>query len=164
VRRRLPDQLSIEIVEREPVALVRMGELFLIDGEGAVFKELEEGDPSDLPIITGITRERFEGDRGGARADLAEALALLRLYEESGLTREHPLSEVHVEQDGSLSLYTLEGATHVRLGRPPFRRKLRRLARLMRELHSQEAVADYVYLEEGDGQVQPDRAVVRLRP
>lgn len=164
VRRRLPDRVSIEVTEREAIALVRLGGLFLIDGEGAVFKEVEPGDPTDLPVITGITRERFDDDRGGARVDLSEALALLRLYEESGLTRDHALSEVHVEQEGSLSLFTLEEVTHVRLGRPPFRRKLRRLARLFRELRSEGAVAQYIYLEEGDGEVQPDRAVVRLRP
>lgn len=162
VVRRLPSQLSIEVVEREPVALVRLGELLLVDGDGVVFKALEPGDPTDLPVITGISQERFEANRG-ARVDLAEALALLRLYEESGLARSQPLAEVHVEPEGSLSIHTSREATHVRLGRPPFRRKLSRLAQLFAELARQRAVAEYIYLEEGDGQVQPDRAVVRLR-
>jgi len=164
VRRRLPSHLNIEVVERQAVALLRLSTLHLVDAEGVVFKPVGPGDPVDLPVITGVDRERYEANRPGSRADLDEALALLRLYEESGLAEQSPLSELHVEQDGSFSLYTMEEATHIRLGRPPFRRKLRRLARLMRELHGRQAVADYVYLEEGDDQVQPDRAVVRLRP
>ena len=36
VRRRLPSQVTIEVTEREAIALVRMGKLFLIDGEGTV--------------------------------------------------------------------------------------------------------------------------------
>lgn len=164
VRRRLPSHLTIEVNERQAVALLRLGTLFLVDAEGVVFKEVGAGDPLDLPVITGVSRERYQADRPGARADLTEALALLRLYEESGLTEMYPLSEIHLEQDGSLSIYTVEEATHIRLGRPPFRRKLRRLARLMREMRSRQTIADYMYLEEGDDQVQPDRAVVRLRP
>ncbi len=163
VRRRLPSHVTIEVVEHEPVALLRVGGLYLVDTEGAVFKPLERGDPVDLPIITGVDQNRYREDRPGAHEDLREALSLLRLYEESGLSSRWPLSEVHLERDGTLSLYTLEESTHIRLGRPPFRRKLRRLARLMREFRDQRTVADYVYLQESDDHVQPDRAVVRLR-
>jgi cell division septal protein FtsQ len=163
VRRRLPSHVDIEVVEREAIAILRAGGLYLVDAEGEVFKPLESGDPVDLPVITGVDQNRYREDRPGAREDLREALALLRLYGESGLATRWPLSEVHLEQDGALSLYTVEEGTHVRLGRPPFRRKLRRLARLMRELRERRAVADYVYLEESDDHVQPDRAVVHLR-
>jgi cell division protein FtsQ len=164
VRRRLPRQLVIEVVERRPVALIRAGALYLIDADGVVFKRLEPGDPVDLPVITGAGLERAEEDHPGAGVDVREALALIDLWEESGIAAQVPLGEVHVEQDGSLSVYTDREATNIRLGRPPFRRKLQRLMRLMRELRSQHAVADYVYLEESDDDVQPDRAVVRLRP
>lgn len=163
VHRRLPSHLTIDVVEREAVALLRVGGLYLVDAGGVVFKPVEAGDPVDLPVITGADRVRQRDDRSGARTDLLEALALLRMYEESGLSQRYALSEVHLEQDGSLSIYTVGEATHIRLGRPPFRRKLRRLARLFRELRERQAVADYVYLEEGDDHVQPERAVVRLR-
>ena len=161
VRRRLPSQLFIDVVERQAVAVLRLDELYLVDAEGTPFKRVGPDDPWDLPIITGVGEERLE-DQSGARQDLAEALELLSLYEQSGLDRTHPLSEVSIESDGSLSLHTLETGTNVRLGRPPWRRKLRRLGRLFEELGRERVVADYVYLEEGDGQVQPDRAVVRL--
>lgn len=163
VHRRLPSHLSIEIEERVAVALLRVGGLYLVDAEGLVFKPLESGDPLDLPVITGADRVRQHEDSTGAGADLAEAMALIRLYEESGLSRRYSLSEVHLAQDGAFSIYTTDEATHIRLGRPPFRRKLQRLARLFRELRERQAVADYVYLEEGTDRVQPERAVVRLR-
>lgn len=163
VRRRLPDRITIEVAEREAVALLRVGGLYLVDAEGTVFKRLEPGDPVDLPVITGVDVDRYREDRSGSRTDLLEALELLRLFEESGLSARAALSEIHLEPDGELSLYTLDEATHIRLGRPPFRRKLQRLARLFRELRGQQAVADYIYLEEGDEHIQPDRAVVRLR-
>jgi cell division protein FtsQ len=163
VRRRLPCHLTIEVQEREAVALVKFGQLFLVDAGGHLFKPFEVRDAVDLPVITGVDREGSLDKAPGAHDDLAEALALVQLYEESGLGESHPLSEVHLEQDGTLSVYTLEQGTRIRLGRPPFRRRLRRLARLLRELHSRQAVADYVYLEEGDDHVQPPRAVVRLR-
>lgn len=163
VRRRLPSHVMIDVVEREAVAILRLDTMYLLDAEGTAFKRVEPGDPLDLPVITGLDRGRDGEDGLAARADLNEALGLLRLYEESGLSGTAALSEVHLEADGSLSLITLEQGTHIRVGRPPFRRKLRRLARLYRELRSRRAVADYVYLEETDDHVQPARAVVRLR-
>jgi cell division protein FtsQ len=163
VHRRLPSQISITVVERRAVAILSVGTMYLIDDQGSVFTRVGPGDPVDLPMITGVDRDRYEEERPAARADLMEALALIQLYEESGLGGRWPLSEVHFEQDGTLSIYAGDEATHIRLGRPPFRRKLRRLARLFRDLRSRQAVADYVYLEEADDHVLPDRAVVRLR-
>jgi cell division protein FtsQ len=44
VRRVLPDKLSLRVIERQPVALIRMDTLYYVDEDGTPFKEPAPGD------------------------------------------------------------------------------------------------------------------------
>ncbi|HJL14199.1 MAG TPA: FtsQ-type POTRA domain-containing protein [Sandaracinaceae bacterium LLY-WYZ-13_1] len=160
VRRRLPGTYAVEIRERRAVALLALGDVYLVSEDGAVFKKVEPTDPVDLPIITGIDRERFTRDRGFRTSVLLEAVALLHDYRGAGLWRREPIAELHVERDDGLSLYVGADATYVRLGHGPFRAKLRRLRTVLDELSERDARALYVYL---DNERRPDRVTVRVR-
>ncbi|MCZ7682021.1 MAG: cell division protein FtsQ/DivIB [Sandaracinaceae bacterium] len=160
VTRRLPGSYEIEVRERRAVALLALGEVFLVAEDGAVFKRAEDGDPIDLPVITGVERERFLRDRAFRTSILLEAVALLHDYRGAGLARREPIGELHVERDDGLSLYVGEDATYVRLGHGPFRPKLRRLRTVLDELGRRGARAEYVYL---DNERRPDRVTVRVR-
>ncbi|MCB9597966.1 MAG: FtsQ-type POTRA domain-containing protein [Sandaracinaceae bacterium] len=160
VTRRLPGSYTIEVRERRPVALLALGDVFLVSENGAVFKAVEDDDPIDLPVITGIERERFTHDRVYRTSILLEAVALLHDYRGAGLARREPIGEVHVERDDGLSLYIGGDATYVRLGHGPFREKLGRLRTVLDELGGRGARAEYVYL---DNERRPDRVTVRVR-
>ncbi len=160
VRRRLPGSYEIEVRERRAVALLLLGEPFLVAEDGAVFKRAADGDPIDLPVITGVERERFTRDRGFRTSILLEAVALLHDYRGAGLARREPIAELHVERDDGLSLFVGDDAMYVRLGHGPFRPKLRRLRTVLDELSARDARAQYVYL---DNERRPDRVTVRVR-
>lgn len=160
VRRRLPSSYEIDVRERRAVALLVLGEVFLVGEDGAVFKRAEENDPIDLPVITGIDRERFVRDRAFRTSIVLEAVALLHDYRGVGLWRREPISELHVEPDDGISLYVGEDASYVRLGHGPFRPKLTRLRTVLGELDQRGARAAYVYL---DNERRPDRVTVRVR-
>ncbi|MEC7521519.1 MAG: FtsQ-type POTRA domain-containing protein [Myxococcota bacterium] len=160
VRRRLPGTYTLEIRERQAVALLAVGEVFLVSEDGAVFKRVGPEDPVDLPVITGVDRERFTRDRAFRTSVLLEAVALLGDYRGAGLWRREPIEELHVERDDGLSLYVGQGPTYVRLGHGPFRQKLRRLRTVLDELGERGARAAYVYL---DNERRPDRVTVRIR-
>ncbi len=160
VHRRLPGSYTIEIRERRAVALLALGDVFLVSENGAVFKEVTGDDPIDLPVITGIERDRFTSDRAYRTSILLEAVALLHDYRGAGLARREPIGEMHVERDDGLSLYIGSDATYVRLGHGPFREKLSRLRTVLEELGSRGARAAYVYL---DNERRPDRVTVRVR-
>jgi cell division protein FtsQ len=142
------------------VALLALGDVYLVSEDGAVFKRAGQDDPVDLPVITGVDRQRFTRDRGFRTSVLLEAVALLSDYRGAGLWRREPVDEVHVEPDDGLSLYVGADATYVRLGHGPFRAKLRRLRTVLDELGQRGARAAYVYL---DNQRRPDRVTVRIR-
>lgn len=160
VTRRLPGSYRVQVRERRAVALLALGDVYLVSEDGAVFKPVEEGDPVDLPVITGIERERFRRDRGYRTSILLEAVALLHDYRAAGLREREPIGELHVERDDGLSLYVGPDATYVRLGRGPFRAKLQQLRTVLEELGRRGARAEYVYL---DNERRPDRVTVRIR-
>lgn len=160
VERHLPGSYLINIHERQAVALLAAGQLYLVSEEGHAFKPLAAGDPANLPVITGIDATVIERDKRAAAADLIDAVGLLREYTAAGLSRREPISEVHIETDGSLSCYVGADATRVRMGRPPYQPKLLRLREVFGQLASQNARARYVLL---DNEHRPDRVTVRLR-
>jgi cell division protein FtsQ len=160
VRRMLPGSYAIEIRERHAIALLGLEELHLVSEDGLAFKPLSPGDPYDFPIITGLDSTQVAQDKRASASALMSAVALLHDYQDAGLWKREVISEIHIEPDGALSLYIGADATHVRLGKAPFRQKLERLSEVMGLLGSQQTRAAYVLL---DNQRRLDRVTVRLR-
>lgn len=160
VRRRLPGRFHIEIQERHAVALMAAGQLQLVSDEGLAFKPLEQNDPGDLPVITGLDPSSRLQDEKALSSSLLSAVALLHAYQDAGLSRREPISEIHVDADGGLALYVGSDAMYVRLGAAPYRPKLERLREVLLRLAKDKARAAYVYL---DNPRRQDRVTARLR-
>ena len=178
VQRRLPSRFEILVRERDPVALFVVeacppataspdvtpcddpSALYLVSAEGKMFKRLSGKDPVDLPVITGVTRDRLARDPDFSRRVLIDAVALLQEYQNSGLFQRSAIGEIHVEANDGLSLYIGDDLTYVRLGTPPFTQKLSRLKRVFERLQREQAHAEYVYL---DNEQHPERVTVRVR-
>lgn len=157
--RRLPNRVRIELIERKPVALVALDQLYLVSDEGVVFKRLGVDDPSDLPVITGIASERFYDDFDYRTAVLLRSMALLQDYEGAGLAGLEPVSEIHFEETTGIELFVGNDGMHVRLGHGQHRQKLRRLRQVLARLTREKARPSYVYL---DNARSPERVTVRL--
>jgi cell division protein FtsQ len=168
VERRLPATFELHIREHVAVAVVVVerddedrGTLMLLSEEGTVFKDLDETDPVDLPVVTGIDYGRFARDRAWRSSVLLSVVALLHDYRGAGLWRRLPIGEVHVEPDDGLSLFAGDDdPLYVRLGPGPYRQRLRRLRQVLDRLDRDHNSAEYVYL---DNIRRPDRVTVRLR-
>ncbi len=159
VVRKLPGRVRIEIVERNPVALVALDQLYLVSEEGAVFKRLGVDDPVDLPVITGIASERFYDDFDYRKAILLRSMALLQDYEGAGLAKREPVSEIHFEGANGIELFVGDDGMNVRLGNGQHRQKLRRLRQVLERLTKENTRPSYVYL---DNVRSPERVTVRL--
>ena len=55
VKRELPDQLSVTIREQEPMAVVDLGDTFLMNTDGEIFKRHDTADPEGLPLVRGLS-------------------------------------------------------------------------------------------------------------
>ncbi|MGB8328877.1 MAG: FtsQ-type POTRA domain-containing protein [Polyangiales bacterium] len=159
VLRKLPGRIRIEVVERAPVALVALDQLYLVSSEGAVFKRLGVDDPVDLPVITGIASERFYDDFDYRTAILLRSMALLQDYEGAGLSEREPVSEIHFEGANGIELFVGDDGLNLRLGNGQTRQKLRRFRQVLERLAREKTRPSYVYL---DNVRSPERVTVRL--
>jgi cell division protein FtsQ len=158
--RRLPGTVLVQITERKAAALVAMGDVYLATPEGEPFKRLEVGDPTELPLVTGLRPEALAEDRDGTMRTIRRAIDLAAEYDHGALARRSPLEEVHVQPDGTFAVVVGRAAMQLVLGAPPFRRKLDQAARVLAELDRRGARADSIML---DNDTRPERVVVRMR-
>lgn len=121
VRRRPPDTVRVEITERTPVALVKSGELYVMDVKGELFKRFDPSEDLDLPVITGMTEELAGKMDAGLSGSLLELLGVLSAREGFGA---HRVSEINMDPVYGFSLYTLKEGVRLALGHGGFEEKL----------------------------------------
>lgn len=136
VKRTLPDTLHVEIRERVPVALAAADRLYLMDGDGTLIDIYGPRTASfDLPIVRGLPAA--DGD---ARRDRAQRAGTL-LRDLGELASE--ISEVQVEDSGDLRLILRGPGEVLRLGAPPYRKKLMTFLGLRKDLAERCPSAEY---------------------
>ena len=113
LHRELPATLRIELAEHEPVALICLDSLYLVDEEGEVFKRATPGEYAHLPVITGFGRAAYLIEPELTRGQIRTALLALSRYK-LGPGRP-PIGEAHVDHFIGVTLYTSSG-TALRLG------------------------------------------------
>ena len=150
IRRYFPDTLSIEVAEREPVAVVSMGYLYYLDTKGDVFKPLTEGDRLDYPVLTGISEEDMGKDPSGSKAMLKTTLELIAQLKSRTDFRLDDISEIHYDKGYGFTLFTASGGVPVKLGNGNFGEKLARFARIYRDLQAEMPTLEYIDLDYSD--------------
>ena len=161
VRRNLPDELAIDLVEREAQAIAVVGDqMVLVTPDGVPFKELEPGDPYDLPIVTGVDASEVGRDGSPGRGHLVRALDVLRRYRRIELSRAYPPQEANVSPSGQVTLTVGKAGIALHLGDGPWTKKLLMAARVISRARRQGAVPGIVFL---DNRAHPERVVVRMR-
>lgn len=161
VTRKLPSTVSITVVEREASALAAIGgELYLATRDGDLFKKIGDGDPSDLPVITGIPAAQVVSDRKGVVLSVKRALDVAEELGRVGIAKRYPIEELHLEKDGALVVTVGREAIALSLGQPPYRDKIEEASRILNEVARRKANASVIFL---DNDAHPERVVVRMR-
>ncbi|MBI1921209.1 MAG: FtsQ-type POTRA domain-containing protein [Geobacter sp.] len=150
VRRYFPHTLSIELAEREPVAVVNMNYLYYLDLNGEVFKPLTQGDSLDYPVVTGMSEEELGTDPAGSKAALRSAVEMIALLRKGTDLRLDDISEIHLDKGYGVTLFTANGGVPIKVGIDNFPAKLARLGRIFGELQGQMATLDYIDLNYTD--------------
>lgn len=150
LRRRMPATIEIEIRERKPLGLARVGhDLQLVDGTGVIDAFGPRYADLDLPIIDGLIinasspKPRIDPGRaqtvGRFLADLRTRPALSRRVSQIDVTDAHDL---HVILDGDSAV--------IRLGDTLFADRLQAYADLQATLRERVPEIDYVDLRFGE--------------
>lgn len=157
VTRHFPQALTISVEEHRAVALLSLGDLYLVNEVSEPFKRIKAGDSFDLPLVTGIDRELFTGRREAALEKLRQAVALIDAYSAEPLVKKQPLSEVNLHPEGVTGV-TCDGQ-EIEFGEGDVPAKLVRLARVRRELQARSMVAEVIRL---DNRARPSWVAVQV--
>jgi cell division protein FtsQ len=161
VARQLPGTVYLRVTEREAAGILAMQEgTYLVTREGAIIKRTEPGDPVDVPVVTGLKLQELVDDRDGAMQKIRRALDLAADYDHSPLAHRAPAQEVHIEATGDLTLVVGKKTVLLKMGAPPYRRKIEQAVRVVAELDRRGATPDTIML---DDEARPERVVVRMR-
>lgn len=159
--RQLPGTVFLRVVEREAAGVLGTGDgTYLVTRDGTIIKKLETGDPTDLPVVTGVSLEQLTTDREGATRTVRRALDLAFDIERSPLSHRSALEEVHVEPNGEMTLVIGKSGVRLYMGPAPYRRKIEQAVRVLGEIDRRGGKAESVML---DNEGRPDRVVVRMR-
>ena len=161
VTRLWPHRLRLHLQEREPVALVQLGEeLYYIDRQGSLCKPLSPGDPRDFPVITGLQPENLQHPEGSLAPLVAQTFQLLDVLKEvpAPLNLEN-ISEVHLDLDRGFTLYVNGLGAALDLGFNDYSEKLGKFAQVL------PALVQKGYLAK-TGRINldyPDRVLINLK-
>ncbi|MCG6878792.1 MAG: FtsQ-type POTRA domain-containing protein [Deltaproteobacteria bacterium] len=101
VERRFPDTLIVEVEKEDPALLVLMDKSYYMNRQGELFKPLSPTDEIDFPILTGLSLED-----PNQKSKLNQTAKVLRvLKKEKDRWSLQNLSEIHLDQNGGISLY-----------------------------------------------------------
>jgi len=162
VRRRLPDGIFVDVKEFTPGILVSMGNLYLANPEGRIFKRLSRTDDLDLPIVTGLTPAEDNDQELHNQKILTQAMALYAniAKHEAIMGR---LEEIHYDSHLYWSIVTGhphvgDGVLTMHLGEHP-RRRLSVARQVLGQLRQRTRVPRIIWL---DGQTHPERVHIRF--
>lgn len=142
IRRVLPRGLSIEVKEREPVAILKTDKLYYLDRGGKPITELDNGDISAYPVITGFSKAEMEGDEL-ARDAVIKAFEFIEA-DGDNLSSILPISELIVHRSHGITV--LSGNVAVKIGFGEYKVKTERLKRVLDDLAAKEKTAEYIDL------------------
>lgn len=161
ITRQLPGTLRVELSEREARAIASIGtSLYLLTRTGEPFKQIQPGDPFDLPVITGIPARSLARDRKAGIERIGVALDVLENYQRIPLSRTYPAQEVHLGDGGEVAMTIGKDGVTLELGHGPWRKKLLMATRVIGKLRARGHSPGIVFL---DNQAHPERVVVRMR-
>lgn len=129
VRRELPNRLVIAIEEHRPAAIVLVDQLYYVDRRGVVFAQLDERDPLDLPLVTGVEAPILEGDGHYVRHAVRHALRLVERMPIAGLP--FRVSEINIERDGGITVFPVTPRLTLAFGWRQLPEKLDRLREVL---------------------------------
>ena len=127
VRRDFPRRVVIEVEERAPKAVVALGQLYYVDADGVIFKEVGAGENVNFPLLTGLRPEQLARTNPTLRGKIQDAVRLGDLMAKDSRT----LSEIHFDESGRLVVYTTAFPVALKMGWGDWDAKLKRLDRVL---------------------------------
>jgi cell division protein FtsQ len=151
VEKQFPHTLAVRVEREEPWAIVASDKLRYMNRSGRIFKEVEDGEPFDFPIVTGVP---MTGENVGKPIETAVHVLGVLEAEKGDWSMEH-LSELHVRGDGSVYLYYSSLPFGIKLRADELANRMEDLKKVVEHLNRSGRIrtAKGINLEYADGAV-----------
>ncbi len=145
--RKMPDTIIVEIEERRPKALIRLGDIYYLDESGVPFYKVDAQDKTALPVITGFSKSDFVSRPGSARRELENVFMCLDvLSQRNDRFRLENIAEVNVDPVRGITLFTRGQKLEVKVGFGEYKVKFKRFGRVLAYLKVKGDDRDMVYV------------------
>jgi cell division protein FtsQ len=112
LEKQFPHTLVVKAEKQLPMALVQLDKLYYMNKWGKVFKEVDQNDDMDYPVVTGISKSQENADE-----KLTLAAGILEAFaSETGYWSLDDISEVHVNDGGDALIYSISLPFAIRVG------------------------------------------------
>lgn len=170
VRREVPAGLWIRIREHQCAAVVDLGDKFLLNRKGQLFKQWQpKSDPDHLPLIKGLAAadltaagmpgskrpyswpgaaEAASDPNAGVTGPLAAVMQILHLGERGGSTvPNRQIDLIKVDRKMGLTLHAFKRVKVINLGYDDYPRKYRMLATMLVRARRNRLVPDFTHID-----------------
>lgn len=103
IKRKLPSKIIIKIKEHKPLAILDLGDKFIIDINGKIFKEKIQSDADNLPIITGLKIADINGCRNISFDSVMTVLHILA--QSKNMISNEIMRQIKVDREIGLTIY-----------------------------------------------------------
>ena len=155
VSREIPSGLSIRIKEHTPLAVVDVGQKFLINHQGKIFKAWDASDPADIPVVSGlnvldlppvfgvsgISKEEIDREQTTPFKAVMQVLKLGR--QQGSILPNRTIRQILVDRQIGLTLYAFDRVKTINLGYDDYDGKYNMLESLFSYLKRQRSVSDF---------------------
>lgn len=128
VYKKYPDKVVVVLKKRNIFAIVNKGNLYYISKSGYIMGRANRAIGYNYPVITGLSKDGL----GNYFNKIKKALYFLNITKSSVIS--NYVSEVHIERDNGIIVYTNNG-TLIKFGIGRYKNKLKTLKRLFYEIN-----------------------------
>ncbi|UCD77640.1 MAG: FtsQ-type POTRA domain-containing protein [Desulfobacterales bacterium] len=154
VRREIPSRLIIHVKEHQALAQVDLGQKFLINHQGQIFKAMDSSDPQDLPVVSGLDISDLpvygqlqSSEKQGMPAHSAPFKAVMQVLQmglqQGAILPNRLVRQIKVDRQIGLTLYAFDSIKAINLGYSDFPGKYHMLAKLLSYLKRQQNILDF---------------------
>jgi cell division protein FtsQ len=153
VKRDIPANLMITIIEHDPMAIVDLGRKYVMNRQGRIFKEWEKWDQHQLPLITGLDFSDLDASGNLSGRPFQSILEIFRLNREPDcIISAHMLKKIDVDKEIGLTIHLSEPIDAIRIdsikmGYDQYAVKYARLKQLIAHLKQYPGLQNFVSID-----------------
>lgn len=148
VSHQYPGTIQIEILERQPIALLKMDPMVMLDAEGVVLPTLNNFGDFNLPVLTNFNPEPelYPAGEKALSIKVRECIDWLSRIQIEYESLYDNLSEMKMTSTNEMELILADHPTHIYLGQDQLWARIEILKQFEEELGSKK-ISDFSYLD-----------------